>query len=303
MVDMTKKRMPRLHVGQGHRRGSLTVFPVWVEGPRTSGVEWSPNGLTVNELDTGASVSELGVATRSSSPHAVLEGDLLTGGLQDRMVAASLLLAPEGRGTVEARCVEQGRWAGSAAHAVDGRRTSPSVRAASARRSPGDAASQDRVWRRIRQFDERLGGSDTGTLAVHLERVDRMRRSPIPRLTGQRGVIVGIGGQIVGAEIFGSPTGLAARWQSIVDAAELDALLAPPVATTGARARAFAAQLEHTVLLDGEGAGIARALRGASAGVSLAGIRLTGGGFDRAVEPSIVHVAAWNLTHPLLQEV
>ncbi len=118
---MAQFRIPMLHVGQGRRAEALTVFPVWVEGSGAHGLEWSADRLDIAELESGPSVSQLRATVRSSRPLVALEGDLLEGGMQDRMVAASMLLAPGSTGVLEARCVETGRWNGSGGHTARGR--------------------------------------------------------------------------------------------------------------------------------------------------------------------------------------
>ena len=106
-------RTPRLHVGAGTTHGALTVFPLWVEAPSVHGLHWSGQQLSVSELAGGPSVGELAVRNRSSGPVVLLEGDLVEGGWQNRMIATSVLLAGGASYDLPARCVEQGRWNGT----------------------------------------------------------------------------------------------------------------------------------------------------------------------------------------------
>ena len=63
-------------------------------------------------------------------------------------------------------------------------------------------------------------------------------------ISGQRGVIIGIGGRVAAAEIFGSEFGLRARWEGLLDAAALDAAGADDIATPSWKARDFAERVE-----------------------------------------------------------
>lgn len=289
---MAEIRIPTVHVGQGRRAGALTVFPVWMEGGGAHGLEWRPDRLGITELAVGTSVSQLHATVRSVRPLVALEGDLLEGGMQDRMVATSVLLAPGSTGILEARCVERGRWSGTGHHTARGHKTSPTVRAAGLDRQ--GVADQGAAWERIDNFERQFGGTATHTLTRHLDQVDP---SGIPLIDGQRGVILGIGGRVIGAEMFGSPRGLAARWDGILAAAALDARSAPPVPTTGQRARDFAAQVERMVLTVGDGAGMARRLRSTHQTLVLSGIGV-------AADPRrVIHATVWNTAHPTLMGV
>ena len=231
---MNKNRVtiPRLHVGAGTTVGSLTVFPVWVEGPSVHGLHWSGSRLTIGELDNGPSVGQLQVTNGSSRPAVLLEGDVVEGGWQNRMLAASSLLPAGATGVVSARCVEQGRWDGMGRHRTNGRRAAYSV--AAARRSADGLADQGDVWQRVGRFEELYGSTPSASLTDHLRRLPAPR---IPVVEGQRGVIIGIGGQVVAAEIFGRTHGLLSRWDGIVAAAWLDAQRAPAIVTPAEQAR------------------------------------------------------------------
>lgn len=76
-------------------------------------------------------------------------------------------------------------------------------------------------------------------------------------MSGQRGVIVGIGGRPAWLELMPSPRVLATFWSAILDAALLDGQLAPRRSTPGQAARDFAAATRelplHPVGLAGDG--------------------------------------------------
>ena len=128
-----------------------------------------------------------------------------------------------------------------------------------------------------------------------LDHLQRSTGAPITRIAGQSGVVIGIGGRVIGGEIFGSPAGLRARWRGILDAATLDARLAPPIPTPSALARRFARQLATMPLEDGGDAGLARQVRSSREDLRVSGIAI-GAELDR-----IIHLAAFDESHTLLE--
>lgn len=289
------REIPQLHVGHGSHHGGLSIFPVWVDAPRVTGLDWKADSIRTAEREGSPVVSELVLHNRSPRPVVALEGDLLSGGWQDRMLAASLLLEPLEARVVGVVCVEHGRWSPSTGsgteHVSRGRRSALSVRHGNVR----GVDQQGEVWRRIGRYEARLGSTASSSMFDHL---DRSQPIDVHRLEGQRGVIIGIGGQIVGAEIFGSSTGLRARWQGILDAAALDARLAPPRRTTAHGAREFARRLQGMPLEDGGDAGLARTVRSQHGRLRASGIRQS---FTMADAASIIHLTAFDDAHPLLE--
>ena len=281
--------IPRLHVGAGTAVGPLTAFPVWVEGPSVRGLHWSGQQLSVGELADGPSVSQLQVSNGSTRPAVLLEGDLVEGGWQNRMLAASTLVRPGATTVLAARCVEQGRWHGQGQQHLTRRRVAYSVNAA--RRSPHGLVDQGDVWQRIGRFEQLYGDTPSASLTDHLLRRPAPR---LPVLDGQRGVIIGIGGRVVAAEIFGRSHGLTSRWDGIIAAAWLDAQRAPAVPTPAEQARAFVRAIGTLPLRPTADEGAGRRLSARSGAVTLHGLSHVG-----ATEPAaLVHLSALDTAHP-----
>jgi hypothetical protein len=196
------------------------VFPIWrrdTEGPDVALAE--AGDVRVGELDQ-PSVPHLQVTATGRHPVLLLDGDLLVGGLQDRVAFGSRLLRPGRPTTIDVRCVEQERWHGSATHAVAGRASS------FVRGNP----DQDEVWRRVD--------------------VERQRRQHAPDirglqpLPGQSGVLIGLGGRPMLIELFGTSAMLTAAWPRIIDSAAREAAGRTEKPTAGWRARQFVAVIE-----------------------------------------------------------
>ena len=65
--------IPPLHVGHGTTYGGLTVFPVWLDGPGVSGLDWTPGNIRVAEREGSPVVEELVVENASIRPLVALE--------------------------------------------------------------------------------------------------------------------------------------------------------------------------------------------------------------------------------------
>ncbi|UTT62583.1 ARPP-1 family domain-containing protein [Microcella humidisoli] len=299
--------IPALHVGQGTHHAGLTIFPVWVDAPRIGMLDWAPASLRIAERADGAAVDTLEAENLADRSLVALEGDLLEGGWQNRMLARSMVLAPRERRALPALCVEQGRWGGGTEHTAGGRRASLVVRY-------GDEAAQhrvsdeferhdrqSRVWHRIDAIEQRLGRSETRSFTHQLDR----QSIRVPRMIdGQRGVIIGIGGRIMGLELFCSGSGLRSRYAGIVQSAAVDARLADPVATPAERARAFVRALQGRRLHGGEAGErwfeVARDDdRIAATGL---GVRVAGGAAG-PTDRGLLHLTALDRVHPLLAAV
>ena len=286
-------RMPPLHVGHGTTIGALTVFPVWVEAPVVHGLEWCSAALEVGESAGQPVVGEIVALNRSHRPLVVLEGDIVVGGWQDRMICASRVMAPGESRVLGARCVEHGRWSGQRKHRAGGRRAPPAV--CSRNRSPQgtEGDRQQRVWAGVGRYETAFGHSPTAALTDHLDRtVADARRFPRP-LEGQQGVIFGIGGQVLGIELFGSPRGLVQRWTGVLEAVLLDAALVPRRATLAGAARSFARSIDQMRADDEADAGLAR--RVALTWGSLYGCAMSLGESGRLVQLTIL-----DESHPAL---
>ncbi|MEL0625444.1 DUF6569 family protein [Salinibacterium amurskyense] len=303
--------LPQLHVGHGSHHGALSIFPLWVDSPRVTGLDWKASSIRTGEREGSPVVGELVLHNSTARPVVALEGDLLKGGWQDRMLARSLLLEPFEARVAEVFCVEAGRWGArsvetSAAHEASGRRSALSVRRGNA---GGDdcgergGSQQSEVWQRISRFENTLGATASSSMLDHLDRSAPLDARP---LDGQRGVIIGIGGRVMGAELFGNTAGLRSRWQGILAAAALDAQLAPRRRTTAHDARVFTRHLQGAALEDGGDAGLARAVRSQLGQLRASGIvntnaRTSTHTSTSAPTASIIHLTAFDDAHPLLE--
>ncbi len=290
MRDQLPSKMPELHVGQGYGYGGLTVFPVWVDAPIATGFDLGDAAtIDIAEREGSPVVGELVAHNRGHRPALLLEGELIEGGWQNRVLVFPLLLAADASEVVEVACVEEGRWHGGVAHARRSRAASPSVRAA----LRGDPNERQRdVWDKVGAFDQALGASATSSLTDHLDSVRPDPKHEIHQLAGQRGVVVGIGGVPAYLEIYPSPEALAAHWDGLIAAAALDAQLAPKVRTPAQAARSFAESVQRSRLAADRPAGLGTVIRSTGKAVNLRGIARDG---------QLLHASAVHTHHAMMR--
>lgn len=284
----------QLHVGRGETRGALTVFPLWTTARGYRRYTMGGRDLDVAELNDGPDVGRLQIGNFGEHPALVLEGQLFEGGWQHRMARHSTMIGVRQRTAVEVACVEAGRWGGTTRQSSRGRRATPYVRD-SVRRG-GDV--QGEVWSRVAEHTRTVpGASDrrensTGSLVRRMDADAGLRAwRDLRPLPGQTGVLLGIGGHPLVAEVFDQPMTLRRALPALLESAALDAHLAPAVATPGRRARRFADRAERLRAHRREAAGIAE--RRLEASEHLDAATLHWDGVD-------VHVRLMNIGHPLL---
>ena len=260
------------------------MFPVWGEydGRRDYSCDVAP--VVLAERAEGPAVPVLVASNDGKRPVLMLEGQLLEGGWQNRVLTRSYLLGAGSTVDLEVACVEANRWGGRQGHRADRRRGSIRVRSALSR-SP-QQNRQGEVWRRVSEYDARYGPDPTSSFTGHLDRampdvsrlVDDLRA-----LQGQSGVVIGIGGQPAMAEVFDSPATLRQELGSILAAAGMDAVDADPVPTPSRRARRFLDRAAKVAFVEGAPAGMGPPLVAAASTSRRPGSR---GGTDCCTSPS-----------------
>lgn len=221
-----------LRLGSPQTAGRLTLIPVFHERPELEYValaDAQKNGTAeITELDEQGAVSALAVKNTSNVPVLIIDGEILIGLKQNRVLNTTILAPANTTLEVPVACVEAGRWRRTTAKA--GRADyslSPKIRAMkrhsvtrSARASGRFMADQGAVWAEVAGSLGDLG-VDSATLAF--SDIERQRRPEIEdRLiqlrpeAGQSGVLALIGGEPVAFDVFDQPSTLARLWQGLV---------------------------------------------------------------------------------------
>jgi len=262
--------LPQLHLGAPTVVGPLTLFPIWTDAPVPDvplPLE-PPATATIGELDDGPAVELLTAKNPTPQPFVLLEGTIVDGGWQHRVLVHSVLVGAGTALDLPVRCVEQGRWDGDTAQRLHRRRAPLGVRGAThGVRRPTEGSGDDRrvdqgdVWSRVAAYERAYGASATSSLVEVLDQaqVSDQLRAAVPRpLLGQRGVLVGVAGHPALVEVFEHPDSLAQQWNALVDGLLASTLHVSCRATSTRRARAFLDRLSHRDLpgLTAAGAGV-----------------------------------------------
>jgi ARG/rhodanese/phosphatase superfamily protein len=286
-------------VGDRIAVGGISVFPLTSKdmkiGPPylTAPEAYEAGLIEVSEMDP-PEVPRLAVTNLAEVPILLVEGEMLTGGNQNRTLNVTVLCPPGVQIHVPVSCVEAGRWGSRRTMSSPGRHAPGSLRAAktanleartfdtSSRRS-----SQRRVWEEVeRQSIAHEVPSETfaledvqreieGRIAAELDQIE-----PVP---DQIGVVCTIGDRVIGMDLFDNPATLERYLRGIVAGHVLDA---PPEGLNSDAIRS----IERFLRLVGS------ASRDTGRGVGLGQEIVLSGevtGIGLTYEGSLIHVAAF----------
>ena len=189
----------------------------------------------MTEVAESGSVPTLKVTNKGDAPAFLMAGEQLSGGKQNRVLNASILVAPHSELPIPVSCVERGRWAyrsakfgsaGSSSHSH--LRKLMHSHATLSYRSEGKPSSrQGEVWREVdRKMAETGSHSDTMVLQKMYEDTESDLAPVTEQLQapeGASGVVFAYGGRIAGFDLFDQPATLAKLWPKLVRAYAVDA--------------------------------------------------------------------------------
>jgi hypothetical protein len=280
-----------LRLGEPDIHGPLAVFPIL--GPATeldyvSLAQGRSAGVTLKEIEGGASVSDLVVLNPTARAVLLYEGEEVLGAQQNRTFDVSVLVAAATQLQVPVSCVEAGRWdAGRhgecfspAPQTAYPALRSLKNRAARANLTAGmtPRASQSEVWDDVAHKSSRMRvSSATGAMHdIYDGRRDRLSAfcSAIGLHANQTGALVLIGGRPIVLDHVSRPDVFAALHAPLVQGYALDALEAGEASSTSAGevADAFLRRVLEARVSEHDGIGLGRDLRFAHAGVAGAGL-------------------------------
>ena len=188
--------------------------------------------LKVKEQEGGATVNTLQVENTSKDTIYLMQGEVVVGGKQDRMLAQDVIVPPGATMNIGAFCVEHGRWqAGASGHEFKG---TIGVVGQKARRAAAVDKEQTRVWEEVAK-DIKKNETDTrsGSYAHLMQdkefQADRQRyREKLLGLPAANSDVVGViaisGDKVVGLDVFATAGLFGQAFPQLVDAYIAEAL-------------------------------------------------------------------------------
>jgi len=195
--------------------------------------------LEVTEVNDGGSVPNLKVANKGDLMAFLMAGEHLSGGKQNRVLNASIMVAPHTELPIPVSCVERGRWAyrsgqfGSSGSSSHGRlrKMMHSHATEGYRMHATPSSKQGEVWQEVdRKLTECGSTSDTHYLNKAYEDTEVSLRGVAEQLhlpEGASGIVFAYAGLIVGFDLFDKPETMCKLWAKLVRAYAIDALVTP----------------------------------------------------------------------------
>ncbi len=220
------------------------------------------NLLEVTEVSEGGTVPELSVENRADLPVLLLDGEELAGAKQNRVLNASVLLAPQSTTVIPVSCTEAGRWQYTSRKFSDSdvvmtprmrstknRSVSMSLAADKSYRS-----NQSMVWDSISelQAEAKLESPTSAMRDVYESRKTKLKSyvEAFPIAANQTGLLVMIDGAVVGLDILSRSDAFARLGPKMIRSYAMETIgPAPEKASVPsvATGKAFMASLEGIV--------------------------------------------------------
>ena len=255
----------------------------------------------VTEVSESGSVPELKFVNEGDLPVLLLDGEELVGAKQNRILNLTVLAPAHKTIVIPVSCVEAGRWraesrefrSGGRAHYAEGR-ARKAADVSMFMSAHGEARSdQSEVWRGISEKAARLQShSDTDAAEAmyhaHRARLDEFLGA-FSSVDNQTGALFAINGQVIGLDLFDSPSTLASLLPKLVESYALDAIDAQrePAGSTGAP--------DAQGLLEGVGQARTEAFPAVGEGrdLRLHGENLAGGAL--ITDAKVIHLCAFRI--------
>ncbi len=177
----------------------------------------------ISEVSSEGSVPELRVTNRGARPILLLEGELLEGGKQHRVLRVTLVVSPGEERIISVCCVEQGRWDNGGTSFGASSFAPPSVRQRSNLSGNPLRASraQGEVWQEVQDLLCSRGvNSSTGSLlegyeeeASPFEQFMKDLAAPPEAL----GCLIFRGTEMMGMDVLESPKAFSALWPRMAE--------------------------------------------------------------------------------------
>ena len=240
-MSIVAERVSEISLGEFQKHRNLTMIPLLAGGPDEPEYQLLDDAISsgnarVTEVSESGSVPELRFINEGDRPVLLLDGEELVGAKQNRILNLTVLAAANTTVVIPVSCVEAGRWrlqsrefsSAKRAHYATGRarkaaQVNESLRSAGTRWS-----DQGEIWRDISAKADRLKARSETEAAAAMYDTHRASLEDFLRtfhaVDGQSGAMFAINGQILGFDIFDSPTTFPKIFPKLVESFALDAI-------------------------------------------------------------------------------
>ncbi len=227
-----------LEVGRPVSHRGLTIIPVYARKVFNKAdyatfeealkMKW----IEVSEVE-GGRVPQVKISNRSKNVLFLMGGEILTGARQDRILAQDVLLGPGTKDLlVPVFCVEQGRWVHTSQNFTSKSNIGTyELRATAAAPAAG---AQSEIWKKVQDQNARLKVA-SGTSAYQdayekeenkaaISVIERKMNDDLRLADDTVGVVIGLGGRIIGMDVFANASLFKKQWPKILRSSALSAL-------------------------------------------------------------------------------
>ncbi len=304
---ITKGGVMQTHITGFTVQGNLGIIQLATSGQDSfayigCGRALSENLIEAKELSESGNVNSIFVLNHS--PHFVflMDGDILAGAKQNRVINTSMLLAPESKSQVPVSCVEHGRWHHASKGFTGTDYSAPSKMRSdkagqilmSLQQKRGFSADQTKIWNHVSEYqDLHKVASPTSNLSdVFKEKADEFTTfiSHFTLSENANGLAVFFGKTLVGVDVFNRRDVYAEYFPKLLRGAAFEAGAKRPTKAKLSEAEARYRTLEFLDLLEEQqyheapGAGVGTDRRFDSEGVT---------GFELVYNTHQIHLAAF----------
>jgi hypothetical protein len=213
-------RLSQVAVAEPVRKRGLSVFPL--VGDDRSPVDYlylddalATGGFHVREVDEGGVVGELIVTNDCELPVLIVDGEVLTGGKQNRVINTTVLVAAQTATPIPVSCIEQGRWSSGrgSGHSSSEYHTPGKIRASlkksttrSLRESSRATSDQGEIWDDVSDVLHCSGSLSPSSdlsqaYADHAPDLGALEEEfDLPEETV--GVVIAVGDEVVAGDVF-----------------------------------------------------------------------------------------------------
>ncbi len=188
--------------------------------------------LKIEEHADGAEVNTLQAVNTSKDTIYMMQGEVIVGGQQDRMLAQDVLIAPGARMDIAAFCVEHGRWSENGS----GTKFTSTIgfAAQDVRRAAAVDKEQTMVWEKVAEnMNVNDAASPSGSYADLMEDTEfqaartryRETLKDLPAACfGMVGVVAVSGNKVIGCDVFATEALFKQAYPQLIDAYIAEAL-------------------------------------------------------------------------------